>query len=129
MVSKRVDLPYRSGRTNDWLKVKCVQSDDFLIVGYQPDGRGGIANLKLAREEGGVLRYAGAVGTGLSVETMRNLLKSLDPLAVKRSPVASVVAKGAVWTRPELRAEVNYRGLTTTGELRHASFKGLRDDL
>jgi bifunctional non-homologous end joining protein LigD len=129
MVSKRIDLPYRSGRANDWLKVKGVQSDDFLIVGYQPDGRGGIANLKLASEEGGAVRYAGAVGTGFSVETMRNLLKRLDPLAQKRSPVAGVVAKGAVWIRPELRAEVQYRGLTTTGELRHASFKGLREDL
>jgi bifunctional non-homologous end joining protein LigD len=129
MVSKRADLPYRSGRSSDWLKVKCAQSDDFLIVGYQPDGRGGIANLKLAREEGGKLRYAGAVGTGFSMETMRGLLKRLNPLAVKRSPVADLAVKGAIWTRPELRAEVNYRGLTTTGELRHAWFKGLREDL
>jgi bifunctional non-homologous end joining protein LigD len=129
MVSKRIDLPYRSGRTSEWLKVKCVQSDDFLIVGYQPDGRGGIANLKLAREEGGVLSYAGAVGTGFSVETMRALLKRLGPLAQKRNVVAGIVAKGAVWAKPELRAEVQYRGLTTTGELRHASFKGLREDL
>ncbi len=129
MVSKRVDRPYRSGRSSDWLKVRCVQSDDFLIIGYQPDGRGGIANLKLAREEGGDLRYAGAVGTGVSVATMRDLLRRLNPLAVKRSPVVGLAVKGAVWTRPELLAEVNYRGLTATGELRHASFKGLREDL
>jgi bifunctional non-homologous end joining protein LigD len=76
-VAKRVDLPYRSRRTNDWLKVKCIRSDDFLIVGYQPDGRGGIANLKLAREEGGKLRYAGAVGAGFSMSTTRALLKRL----------------------------------------------------
>jgi bifunctional non-homologous end joining protein LigD len=56
IVSKRVDLPYRSGRSQDWLKVKCVQSDAFLVIGYQPDGRGGIANLKLAVEENGALR-------------------------------------------------------------------------
>lgn len=129
MVSKRVDLPYRSGRTLEWVKVKCVQSDDFLIIGYQPDGRGGIANLKLAREEDGALRYAGAVETGFSVETMRYLLKRFKPLIQKRSVVAGVIAKGAVWMRPELRAEVNYRGLTTTGELRHGSFKGLREDI
>jgi bifunctional non-homologous end joining protein LigD len=101
----------------------------FLIVGYQPDRRGGIANLKLAREEGGKLRYAGAVGTGFSVQTMLDLLSRLNPLVQKRSPVADFAIKGAVWTRPALRAEVNYRGLTTTGELRHASFKGLREDL
>jgi bifunctional non-homologous end joining protein LigD len=60
---------------------------------------------------------------------MRELLKRLNALATKRSPVAGIVAKGAVWTRPELRAEVAYRGLTTNGELRHASFKGLREDI
>jgi bifunctional non-homologous end joining protein LigD len=75
IVSKRIDLPYRSGRHADWLKVKCVDSDDFLIIGYQPDGRGGIANLKLAREDGGALRYAGAVGTGFSVHTMRRRVR------------------------------------------------------
>ncbi|HLH50444.1 MAG TPA: non-homologous end-joining DNA ligase [Roseiarcus sp.] len=127
MVSKRLDRPYRSGRSSDWLKVKIVQSDDFLIIGYQPDGRGGIANLKLAREEAGALRYAGAVGTGFSVAVMRDLLKQLKPLAQKTSPVAGLKVKGAVWTRPELRAEVAYRGFTATGELRAASFKGLRE--
>jgi bifunctional non-homologous end joining protein LigD len=88
-----------------------------------------IANLKLAREIGGELQYAGVVGTGFSMETMRRLLKRLNPLVVKRSPVADLAVKGAVWTRPALRAEVHYRGLTATGELRHASFKGLREDL
>ena len=75
------------------------------------------------------MRYAGAVGTGFSVATMRELLKRLDPLAQKYSAVPGLNVKGAVWTRPELRAEVAYRGFTTNGELRAASFKGLREDL
>jgi bifunctional non-homologous end joining protein LigD len=126
IVSKRVDLPYRSSRSQDWLKVKCVQSDAFIIIGYQPDGRGGIANLKLAIEDNGALRYAGAVGSGFSEATMRMLRKVLDPLAQNRSAVASLKVKG--WVRPGLYANVAYRGFTTAGELRHASFKGLRDD-
>jgi bifunctional non-homologous end joining protein LigD len=128
IVSKRVDLPYHSGRSQDWLKVKCVQSDAFVIIGYQPDGRGGIANLKLAVEENGALRYAGAVGTGFSNATMRMLRKVLDPLAEPRSAAAWPKVKGAIWVRPELHAEIAYRGFTTAGELRHASFKGLRGD-
>jgi bifunctional non-homologous end joining protein LigD len=128
IVSKRVDLPYRSGRCQDWLKVKCVQSDAFLIIGYQPDGRGGIANLKLAVEENGALRYAGAVGTGFSEASMRTLRQRLDPLAEPRSAAAWPKVKGAVWVRPEPRAEIAYRGFTTAGELCHASFKGLRED-
>jgi bifunctional non-homologous end joining protein LigD len=126
IVSKRVDLPYRSGRGQDWLKLKCVQSDAFIIIGYQPDGRGGIANLKLAIKENGALRYAGAVGTGFSDGTMRMLRKELDPLAQNRSAVSSLKVKGAVWVRPELYV-VAYRGFTTATKLRHASFKGLRD--
>jgi bifunctional non-homologous end joining protein LigD len=128
IVSKRADLPYRSGRSQDWLKVKCVQSHAFVIIGYQPDGRGGIANLKLAIEENGALRYAGAVGTGFSEATIRMLRKVLDPLAEPRSGAAWPKVKGAVWVRPELYAVVADRGFTTAGELRHASFKGLRDD-
>jgi bifunctional non-homologous end joining protein LigD len=128
IISKRADLPYRSGRSQDWLKVKCVQSDAFIIIGYQPDGRVGIANLKLAIEENGALRYAGAVGTGFSDATMRMLRKVLDPLAEPQSGAAWPKVKGAVWVRPELYANVAYRAFTTAGELRHASFKGLRDD-
>jgi bifunctional non-homologous end joining protein LigD len=128
IVSKRVDLPYCSGRSQDWLKVKCVQSDAFIIIGYQPDGRGGIANLKLAIKENGALRYAGAVGTGFSDATMRTLRKVLDPLTQQRSAVPSLKVKGAIWVRPELQAEVAYRGFTTAGELRHSSFKGLREE-
>ena len=129
MMSKRIDRPYRSGRSVDWLKVKVAQSGDFLIIGYQADRRGAIANLKRSREEGGALRYAGAVGAGFSLTATRELLMRLDPLAQKNSPVAGLLVKGAVWARPDLRAEINYRGLTATGELRHASFKALREDL
>jgi bifunctional non-homologous end joining protein LigD len=128
IVSKRADLPYRSGRNQDWLKVKCVQSDAFVIIGYQADGRGGIANLKLAIEDNGVLRYAGAVGTGFPEATIRMLRKALDPLAQEQSAVPSLKVAGAVWVRPDLQAQVAHRGFTTAGELRHASFKRLRDD-
>jgi bifunctional non-homologous end joining protein LigD len=128
IVSKRADQPYRPGRGQDWLKVKCVQSDAFLIIGYQPDGRGGIANLKLAIEENGALRYAGAVGRGFSEATMRMLRKVLDPLEQKQSAVPSLKVRGAVWVRPDLQAHVAYCGFTTAGELRYASFKGVQDD-
>jgi bifunctional non-homologous end joining protein LigD len=105
----RIDLPHRSGRHADWLKVKCVDSGDFVVIGYQPDERAGIVNLKLVVEKGGKLRHADAAGTGWSVHTMREVLKRLNPLAVKRSPVTRPAVNGAVWTSPELRAEVGYR--------------------
>jgi bifunctional non-homologous end joining protein LigD len=102
--------------------------DDFTIIGYQPDGRSGIANLKLALDDNGALRYVGTVGTGFSAATMRMLRERLDPLAQKASPVAKLKGRSAVWMRPEHCAVVAYRGFTTAGELRHASYKGLKDD-
>ncbi len=69
IVSKRLDCAYRSDRSGDWLKTKCVLTDDFVIIGYQP-GTGAvrtpIANLKIARFDGERLRYAGAAGTDFS---------------------------------------------------------------
>jgi bifunctional non-homologous end joining protein LigD len=129
IVSKRIDRPYRSGKSGEWLKTKCVQAGVFVIVGYQQDDRGRIANVKLAAEDAdGSLRYAGAVGTGFSESTALMLKKRLDALAMPGPAVAGVTAKGAVWTAPTLRAEIAYRGLTATGELRQASFKGLREE-
>jgi bifunctional non-homologous end joining protein LigD len=128
IVSKRVDRPYRSGKSGEWLKTKCVQTGNFVIVGYQPDERGRIANLKLALEENSELRYAGAVGTGWNESTILALKKRLDAIAVPEASIAGIKAKGAMWTAPTLRAEIAYRGLTATGELRAASFKRLREE-
>src|SRR5208337_1170385 len=36
MISKRTDSSYRSGRTGDWLKSRCILSQEFVIVGYAP---------------------------------------------------------------------------------------------
>jgi bifunctional non-homologous end joining protein LigD len=128
IVSKRIDLPYRSGKRSDWLKIKTVQADTFVIVGYMPDGRGRIAHLMLATEEDGELRYVGAVGTGWSEAEGVALKKKLDALSMPQTALKGVKAKGAIWTYPSLRAQVAYRSRTSGGELRQASFKGLREE-
>jgi bifunctional non-homologous end joining protein LigD len=128
IVSERVEWPYRSGKSGEWLKTKCVQTDTFVVVGYQHDVPGRIANLKLAIEKGGDLRYVGTVGTGWTHSIALALKKRLDPIAVAKAPVAGIKAKDTVWTAPTFRAEIAYHGLTATGDLRAASFKGLRDD-
>jgi bifunctional non-homologous end joining protein LigD len=127
IVSKRID-PYRSGKRSDWLKIKSVQADTFVIVGYMPDSRHRIAYLMLAAEEGGELRYVGAVGTGWSEAEGMALKKQLDAFSMPQAPVAGVKVKGAVWSHPSLHARVAYRGLTSGGELRQASYRGLREE-
>jgi ATP-dependent DNA ligase len=57
VVSKRADAPYRSGRGEHWHKTKCWQVRRFVVVGFAPDGMGGLAKLRLARPEGGKLVY------------------------------------------------------------------------
>ena len=54
IIAKHRDRPYRSGRTGDWIKIKCIQSESFMIVGYEQSeaARGGIGSLLLAARKG-----------------------------------------------------------------------------
>jgi bifunctional non-homologous end joining protein LigD len=130
IVSKRIDRPYRSGRRDEWVKIKCVKLGTFTVVGYQPpaSARGAVGSLHVAVEEHGRLRYAGAVGTGFSDAVAFELKTALDTVKIDRAALATPRIKGAVWVRPGLRVEIAYRGWTAGGELRHASFKGLRQN-
>jgi bifunctional non-homologous end joining protein LigD len=133
IVSKRRDSPYRSGRQESWIKLKCTKSDNFPIVafveklGARPRR---IASLYLGRREGDRLVYAGKARTGYTHEVAREVRERLDPLIAKRSPLSEPVKKPkATWVEPVVEAEIEYGGITDDGLLREAVFKGLRDDL
>jgi bifunctional non-homologous end joining protein LigD len=128
IIAKHRDRPYRSGRTGDWLKIKCIQSDNFAIIGYEPSTAlpGAIASLLLGARYRDGYKYVGSVGTGFKHDVARSLKKQLDKLKTKVPPV-KVPGKNLVLTAPGLVAEVEYRAWTNDGKLRHPSFKGLRD--
>ncbi|MBY3075881.1 ATP-dependent DNA ligase [Rhizobium laguerreae] len=128
IIAKRRDAPYRSGRLGDWLKIKCVQSDSFVIVGYERStaARAGIGRLLLAARKGKKLVYVGGVGTGFNERNAYELREKLDGL-VTSTPAAVVDRKGAIFVKPKLIAEIEYRAWTDDGKLRHASYKGLRE--
>jgi bifunctional non-homologous end joining protein LigD len=135
IVSKRVDGPYAPGRGADWAKVKHEDGDEFVVVGHtRASGRrGGVGSLLLARREEGGLRYAGRVGTGFDRSALETLatrvraLRSASPtIALPAS--ASALAPRVQWLRPELVAEVAYRGWGKEGLLRQPAFKRLRED-
>ncbi|NDK52803.1 non-homologous end-joining DNA ligase [Rhizobium laguerreae] len=128
LVAKRLDAPYRSGRLGDWLKIKCVQSDSFFIVGYEPSvaALGGIGRLLLAAYQGNDLVYVGGVGTGFKERDTIRLRRDLDKIKTAK-PTVDLKRKGAVWVQPTLIAEIEYRAWTHDGKLRHASYKGLRE--
>ena len=136
IVSKDVRAAYAGGRGGAWLKTKCVQSDEYVIVGYTK-GKGARADLGallLASPAGkGRWRYRGRVGTGLPERTISKLLKRLDRVAqapeLEPTPTrAQLRGAAAIWVAPENVVEVEYRGYTEDGLLRQASLKGLRED-
>ncbi|HUO87933.1 MAG TPA: DNA ligase D, partial [Rhizomicrobium sp.] len=134
IISKRKDLPHRSGRSDDWLKSKCWQSQEFVILGYVPSTTGSslAGALALGYYDGGQLAYAGRVGTGWSTSQAASLRADLDKLKSARPkfkrPLPAGADKGVVWTTPSLVCEVEYRDWTSDGLIRQSSFKGLRED-
>src|ERR1700712_4784501 len=82
IIAKHRDRPYRSGRQGDWLKIKCIQSESFAVVGYEPSTTmpGAIANLLLAARKDGKLVYVGSVGTGFKDKVARDLRTQLDAM-------------------------------------------------
>lgn len=132
VISKTLDTPYRAGRSSTWVKSKCRGRDEVVIGGWSSEGGARFRSLLVgvAEEEG--LRYLGRVGTGYSAPLLKTLLPALEGAAANASPF---VGKGAPkggktihWVRPVLVAELEHGGLTEGGALRHAAYKGLRED-
>nr|WP_250808074.1 non-homologous end-joining DNA ligase [Ensifer adhaerens] len=127
IIAKRRDAPYRSGRRPEWLKIKCARQDTFVIVGYEPSTvPGAIGRLLLAARKGDDLVYVGGCGTGWSNQESVALRELLNAIPVDR-PAIALKRKGAVFSRPLLVADVEYRAWTQDEKLRHPSFKGVRE--
>lgn len=135
IISKRGDMPYRSGRGKEWLKVKCLKRQEFVVVGFtDPEGsRTGFGALLLGvHDDQGELVFAGKVGTGFNDQVLRDLRKRLDKIERKTpafaNPPRGAEARRSHWVKPELVAEVAFTEWTREGILRHPAFQGLRED-
>ncbi len=133
IVSKLRDAPYRSGRSNNFIKVKCHNEQEFVVAGFSPSAAmpKAVGALTVAFHERGKLRYAGRVGTGYTRATARDLWKLLDALRTEKPPVAlppEERRKDVIWVKPQVVIEAEFRGITHDGLLRQASYKGLRED-
>jgi bifunctional non-homologous end joining protein LigD len=133
IVSKRRDAPYRPGRGDDWLKIKCSARQEFVIGGFTDHSKDAdsIGALLIGYFEEGELIYAGRVGTGFDTDTRKELRRSLNKLTRKVAAFKSLPAatrRGAHWVEPKMVAEIAYSNWTRDGVLRHPSFQGLRMD-
>src|SRR5690606_35267098 len=142
LMVKRADAPYVNRRSEDWLKIKCAQRQEFVILGYTERSTGhksDFGSLLLGyHEQQGRLRYAGNVGTGWDSHTRASLYQRMQALETDEPPDGiskpkrgrwSIRAEGIPhWLRPELVAEVSFAEWTPDGHVRHASFQGMRED-
>lgn len=131
VVSKKATSTYQSGRTNSWLKVKLINEQEFVIIGYQPSLKGrAFAALMMADHVDGKLVYRGNVGTGFNDKTLASLQEKLSKLerAKPAVTVPRLAAKGAKWVEPKLVAQVKFAEFTSEGAIRHGVFLGLRGD-
>lgn len=135
IVSKQRTSQYHSGRTTDWLKLKCVQQAELVVGGYtEPlEGRIGFGSLLLgAYADGRNLRYVGTVGSGFTAQHLRRLYQRLRAVETEHSPFTAAGEReppaDAHWVRPELVVDVEFGEWTADGMLSRAVFRGLRED-
>lgn len=146
VIAKQRDAPYRSTRSEAWLKLKCQRRQEFVVGGYtlRQDDRQAIGSLVLGvydkggdKDGGdGVLKPAGSVGTGFDRATARALRTQLEPLRRRTTPFTGALppsrrraaAAAPQWVEPEMVVEVEFGEWTPAGHIRHASFVGRRED-
>jgi len=134
VIAKRQASAYHAGRrTGDWLKVKPVQSADFVVGGFMrgKGSRAALGSLLVGYRDGKKLRYASHVGSGFDAKTLAGLRERLASLEVKGCPfdVEPELNGPTTWVRPELVAEVSFQSWTEDERLRAPVFLRLRDDI
>jgi bifunctional non-homologous end joining protein LigD len=133
IVSKLATGTYRSDRSREWLKSKCVLQQEFVVGGYTPlaNGSYGIGSLLLGYYRNGSLIYAGRTGTGFTRKTHELLRDRLEKLRQAKMPFENAPAEAkrdAVWTKPATVVEVRFASWTADNLVRQAAFLGLRED-
>ena len=133
MIAKKKNSKYYIGkRTSDWLKIKNVQSQEAIIVGFtDPKGsRKYFGSLLLAVRNKGKLISIGNVGTGFNETSLKDLHTKLKKIVRKTSPlnVPIKATSDITWVEPDLVCNIKFSEITDDGSVRHPVFQGLRVD-
>jgi ATP-dependent DNA ligase len=101
VIGKRAGAAYRSGRSSDWIKLKCGQGDEFIIAGFTAGqgaraAAGDLGALVLAAPTpDGALRWAGNVGSGFDARTLALLKQKPGAAHHASSPLGRPARQGA----------------------------------
>jgi bifunctional non-homologous end joining protein LigD len=141
-ISKQADRPYAPGDGAIWVKSKCLNRAEFLVVGWtDPEGsRSHIGALLLGYyTDDGRLLYAGRAGTGMTDKELKRLAGVLAPLSVAKMPLAEPPPRDSRfgpplklsrvhWVRPVVVVEATYLTWTEDNLLRQVSYQAQRED-
>jgi len=146
IVGKRRASVYEPGRRSGaWIKLKCVNEQEFVIGGYTPPqgSRKHFGAILVGYYENKKLVFAGKVGTGFTVEWLSILHKKFRAEERSDCPFVDLPSKqngqwvlGITpsmmrkmhWVNPVFVCEIKFAEWTRDGKLRAPVFLGLRED-
>lgn len=131
IIAKKITSIYQSKRTSYWLKFKCSNRQEFIIIGYTlpQKTRVGFGAILIGYYEKGKIKYAGKVGTGFDQKFLKEFSEKLKKIKTSKScTLDKIPLKNINFVRPKYIAEIKFSHFTKDGKLRHPSFLGLRYD-